>query len=154
MSAAGIAIGKKAGAAAASLSGTSVGTTGIFLDISQVQKRLAVLAARYPLLAERALNIEGNIEMTEAKERTPVDTGALRASGRAHSPERKGFAQSVQQRLTFGGPAVQYALTVHEDMGAFHAVGQSKFLESVILESKPFMAARVSKTMLAEIKAR
>ena len=128
-------------------------TTGLTINAVAVRNRLGKLWRAYPLLAERSLNIEGEIEMAEAKRRTPVDTGALRSSGRARPPERTRFGgQTVEQRLTFGGPAVGYALAVHENLGAFHRVGQAKYLESVVRESRPFMGGRVTKRILSELR--
>ena len=51
----------------------------------------------------------------------------------------------VAVALTFGGPAVDYAGLVHEDLDAIHPVGQAKFLESTLMESRPFLAARIGK---------
>ena len=45
---------------------------------------------------------------------SPLDTGALRASGMAHPPEVSGTKVTV--RLTFGGAAAPYALFVHENL--------------------------------------
>ena len=96
------------------------------------------------------------IEMTEAKDRTPVDTGALRASGHVINPVN---GDELTATLGFGGPAgignqgdtnhvdVGYALTVHEDLDAHHPVGQAKYLESPIRESARFFAIRVANTM-------
>src|SRR5438105_2093445 len=44
-------------------------------------KRVKDIAAKFPDRVGAALYQEAQIEMTEAKRRTPVDTGALRASG-------------------------------------------------------------------------
>jgi hypothetical protein len=90
-----------------------------------------------------ALYQEAEIEMTEAKRRTPVKTGALRASGAVRRLSR--VSRDLAVVLGFGGPAVQYALRVHEDVEMFHRVGQAKYLESVLLESAPYIAARVAK---------
>jgi hypothetical protein len=92
-----------------------------------------------------ALEAEAEIEMTEAKRRTPVDTGALRASGHVKPARRNG--RDITVELDFGGPSAPYAVFVHEDMEAFHRVGQAKFLESVLVESAPHMAARVAQRM-------
>jgi hypothetical protein len=70
-------------------------------------------------------------------------SGALRASVRVIAPVRKGT--SVFVLVAAGGPSAPYAIYVHEDLDAFHKVGQAKYLESVILESRAFMAARVAK---------
>lgn len=98
----------------------------------------------------RALRAEAEIEMTEAKRRTPVKTGALRASGHVEGPiwER----DDLYVRLVFGGPAAPYAVRVHEDLEAFHRVGQAKFLESTLMESVPYLARRVAERIAREMR--
>lgn len=57
---------------------------------------------------------------------TPVKTGALRGSGYVAEPERVG--DTVRVEMGFGGPAAPYALIVHEDLNAFHKVGEALFM--------------------------
>lgn len=109
----------------------------------RLASRLSALAAQIGGdTVARALVAEAEIEMTEAKKRTPVDTGALRASGHVGGPFRRG--NTVEVKLGFGGPSAPYAIFVHERLDVFHKVGQAKFLESVLLESAPFLPARVA----------
>lgn len=89
-----------------------------------------------------ALRAEAEIEMTEAKKRTPVQTGALRGSGHVTGPDQVGA--DIVVKLAFGNASVDYAVKVHENLEAFHRVGQAKFLESVILESAAYLAQRVA----------
>ena len=110
---------------------------------NQMAVRLSTITNRLATAQKMALFTEASIEMVEAKRRTPVDTGALRSSGMVHAPTVTVLNTSV--RLTFGGPAVQYAWHVHEDVHAFHRVGQAKYLESVLNESRPFMGARLGR---------
>lgn len=110
--------------------------------------RLLRLAERYPDVVKAALYQEAQIEMTEAKRRTPVDTGRLRASGRVAEPVRVG--RRVTVTLSFGGAAAPYAVFVHENLLANHASppfggGQAKFLESTLDESAPHMAERLER---------
>jgi hypothetical protein len=91
----------------------------------------------------QALREEAEIEMTESKRRVPVDTGALRGSGRVVGPIDEGGDSLV--RMEFGDAAAPYALYVHEDLEAFHKVGQAKYLESVLVESAPHLAQRVAR---------
>ncbi len=104
--------------------------------------KLRAIAAKVPPRVAGALYQEAQIEMTEAKQRTPVDTGALRASGTVFAPEVIG--RLVRVTLGFGGVAAPYAAIVHEDLDAHHPVGQAKYLESTLLESAPHMASRVA----------
>ncbi|MES2360157.1 MAG: HK97 gp10 family phage protein [Gemmatimonadota bacterium] len=91
-----------------------------------------------------AMSAEAEVIMAEAKALTPVDTGALRASGHVNAPLVSGHTISVT--MGFGGAAVDYALTVHENLEAHHPVGQAKYLE------QPLMAA--AKTLPERIAAR
>lgn len=81
--------------------------------------------------AAGVLRQEAELLMTQAKGLTPVDTGALRASGHVQPPEET--ATGVAVTLGFGGPVVEYAVYVHEDLAASHPVGQAKFLEQPVL---------------------
>lgn len=113
----------------------------ILKGLKDIQRTIKAIADAFPDKAAAALYQEAQIEMTESKRRCPVKTGALRASGRVAEPER-GPGNSLSVTLSYG---TEYAIFVHENLEAFHPVGQAKFLESVINESRPFMAARVAK---------
>ena len=93
------------------------------------------------------LYIEGESVMAESKSMTPVDTGALRASGFVHSPVTSNNDVSVE--LTYGGSASKYALFVHENLSATHHVGQAKFLEIPVLRNIP----KIEKAVRASIAA-
>lgn len=108
---------------------------------------LQKLANETPNRVRAALRAEAEIEATEARRRTPVDTGALRSSIHVTEPTDKKEPRTVSVAIVAGGPAAPYALKVHEDLDAFHRVGQAKYLESVIRESAPHMAKRVAKRM-------
>lgn len=108
----------------------------------EVESKLKQIAQRWPEQFGAALMSEAEIEMTEAKNRTPVKTGTLKASGIVTGPTFVNGEISV--KLSFGGAANGYAIFVHENMEAFHRIGQAKFLESVILESAPYLPQRVA----------
>lgn len=103
-------------------------------------KRLRIV---YPNAFQQALYQEAQIELTEIKKLTPVDTGALRASERIDGPHRDG--RRVWVFIVAGGPAVDYAFKVHEDLEAFHKTGQAKYIEQPLAESAPHMPARIAK---------
>lgn len=112
-------------------------------NASRVRSRLLLLTKALPEEAGRALREEAEIEMTEAKQRTPVLTGALRASGRVEGPDIQGY--NIEVKMRFGGPSVNYAIKVHENLEAYHRNGQAKFLESTLRESARYMADRVAR---------
>lgn len=115
----------------------------------EMANNLRGLARKVEAAAERAVFKFANIEMTEMKRRTPVDTGTLRDSGKVDEPIRRGNELSVT--LGFGGAAEEYALDVHEDLEAFHRVGQAKFASSVLNESEPHFESRVGADVRADL---
>ncbi len=108
----------------------------------EMRKRLERLKKKFPDEVLRALYIETEIEVTEVKRRTPVDTGELRASIHQKGPVREW--RKISTLIVAGGPAAPYAYRVHEDLEAFHTVGQAKYIESVILESRAFLGQRLA----------
>lgn len=101
-----------------------------------------------------ALRQEAEIEATEAKRICPVWNsdrpvpadvvpGELRATIQADGPFREG--KRVWATVTAGGPAVDYALKVHEDTEAFHKVGEAKFISRTLEKSAPNMKERIAK---------
>lgn len=92
-----------------------------------------------------ALFFEMGIEQAEVIRRTPRDSGDLRSTVRRVGPEVTADGRSVAVWIVAGGPVAPYALIVHEDLEAYHAVGQAKYLESVIKESRSFIGARVAR---------
>ena len=108
--------------------------------------KITAIAIVTPVKAGAALFIEANIEAAESRRRTPVDTGALRASHEVSKPDISGLGD-ISVTISVGGPSAPYAVVVHEDLDAFHKVGQAKYLESVIMESASFFTRRVGKRM-------
>lgn len=107
----------------------------------KVRERLVSLVRQFPDICLDALREEAEIEKTESMRRTPVDTGALRSSHLVMLYKR---SDELGARIGVGGTAAPYALIVHEDEEVFHKVGQAKFLESTIMESKRYMAQRLA----------
>lgn len=110
---------------------------------------LRLLAKKFPDHVAKALYQEMQIEATEMKRRTPVDTtenaphpGNLRDSIHVELPERSGNEITVTVAT---GTQAPYAVFVHENPEPIHPVGEWKFMESVIKESQPYMAARLTK---------
>ena len=126
------------------------GFTFTISGLDGMPRLLDVLTA-YPQQFGAALRRVGEIDMTEAKQRTPVKTGALRASGTVWGPMQDGGDLVVV--MGFGvvpSVSVAYAVEVHENLEAHHPRGgQAKFLESVVLESAPYLAQRVAEQIEA-----
>lgn len=123
--------------------------SGARFDADKVRKKLQRAKVAIPNEVARALYMEVEIDAKEVKRRTPVDDGPLRASVHAKGPwvvYLKG-RRVIYARISAGGPSALYAIYVHEDLDAEHEVGQAKFLESVILESRPYMTQRIARRM-------
>jgi hypothetical protein len=119
-------------------------------DVSATLSKIRSVATKSPREIESALYQEGQVEITEAKRQTPVDTrpnaphpGQLRASGRVSEPEWEG--KKVIVTLSFGGAAEDYAVYVHEDPDAIHPVGKWKYLQDPLEESAPYLAERIAR---------
>lgn len=128
---------------------------------AEMRAKLMRVAAQFPNRVAAAIYQEAQIEMTEAKRRTPVAVpswyidqgygkyrgvpGTLRASGFVAEPVRNG--NNISVTLSFGGAASDYAIPVHEILDSIHPVGQAKFLESTLDESRPFMKARIARRL-------
>lgn len=96
---------------------------------------------------ESAMFLEQEAVISEAKARTPVDTGVLRASGTVLPPKVQG--SRIEVEAGFGGAAQEYAVPVHERLGVHHPVGQAKFLESAFLERAPKIPANLARRVEA-----
>ena len=107
-----------------------------------MELRLTDLSRKAPKAIERAVYRFAQIEMTEMKRLVPVDTGALKGSGFVEQPVRTG--NKVTLTLGFGGAAADYAIPVHEDLEAFHRVGQAKYVEQPLAESAAHFPSRVA----------
>lgn len=116
---------------------------------TEMIRRIKTIATKFPDRVESALRLEAEIEVTEMKKRTPVDTrpnaphpGNLRNSIHVADTERRGRSISVTVAT---GAQAPYAIYVHENPDAIHPIGQWKFMESVINESRQYMAARIAR---------
>ena len=122
----------------------------IINGVKQMQAKLELAANNLIRAQALALRQEAEIEMTESKKRCPVDVGTLRASGHVVGPTLEGKKMHVD--LVYGGAAEDYAIVQHEELGYFHKVGQAKYLESVLMESLPYMGARVAARIKENMK--
>jgi hypothetical protein len=85
----------------------------------------------------------GELILSEAKFLTPVDTGALKASGRTY------LVPGLGVNIVFGeGGTVPYAVYVHENLAASHAPpGRAKFLETPLVYNVPKIATDLLRVM-------
>jgi hypothetical protein len=111
----------------------------------EMQTKLRNVVKNYPTKVGNALKEEMQIEFAEVQKRTPVESGDLLSTEKLVGPFTDGGSISVL--ILAGGVKAPYALIVHEDLEAFHKVGQAKYIESVLMESRSFIGVRVAKRL-------
>lgn len=118
----------------------------------EAAQKLREFASKFPDRVLGALYTEAQIEATEMKRRCPVDVdrtngrvpphpGNLRNSIHVEEPVRKG--KSISVTIATGAQA-PYAIPVHENLDALHEVGEAKFMESVLNESRDHIGSRIA----------
>lgn len=136
---------------------------------AKVMRNFNVLATATPHDLAKAMVKMGENIIGDAKEITPVETGALRNSGHVRLPVF--MMNDIRVDLGFGGVAggrgsfsdsgspsntedVGYALPVHERTDVYHRTGGAKFLEKAVMKNAPFMVASFRKSLDAAIALR
>lgn len=124
-----------------------VQSTGEISGTKQVNQRLQDFADRFPDVASQALYDQMHeVVEPEVYDATPERTGALRNSIRTQSSQQRG--RIIKCSIVAGGDDAPYALYVHEDLDAFHEVGDAKFIERPLNRAAssflPQLAARLT----------
>jgi hypothetical protein len=111
---------------------------------AEMKATIARIAARVPDVVLAALYQVVEEKVTICKDRSPVYVGppgpgkpipgVLRASIHQVGPCRDG--RRVWTTIEAGGAAGAYAAVQHETLTFHHTVGQAKYIESVLLESR------------------
>jgi hypothetical protein len=112
----------------------------------EVAAKMRLTAERFRASAIRAVENFEIIEMNEMQKRVPFDTGELSNSGYITKPVWNGNRISAEM-----GFRAAHAMVVHEDLEAFHPIGQAKYMESVLNESEPFFAARCADDIKSDL---
>jgi len=117
--------------------------------IDELNRNLAKIAQDSPKEFGRAMFEEALIEEAESRKRTPVEWGVLKGSHETHPVEFK--TPDIEVKITVGGPTASspegagYSIYVHELVDNYHRVGQAKFLESTLNESRNSFGSRVAR---------
>lgn len=72
--------------------------------------------------------------LEKSNELVPVDTGALRSSGKVV------VTKPLQTSIIYDS---EYATVVHEDLEKYHPIGQAKFLETAILNESNIIIKKI-----------
>ena len=117
----------------------------IFPDLERIQKALAESGQAGAKVAAMALRSEAQDAFAASQDEVPVDTGALKASGRVR-PETGVFTRAgeVYVELTYGGTATEYSIYVHENLEANHPHGKAKYLEDPMTRQVNGISGRIA----------
>lgn len=113
-------------------------------DVQRFNMRLKKVTGAKLAAARLAARIATEECMTESKLLCPVDTGNLRSTGHV---QEKVEGDKVIYELGYGGTAAPYAVAVHENLSAHHAVGQAKYLEVPFTKTKESAPGRIAAAM-------
>lgn len=127
-----------------------MGSGFILNGVKDMQRKLEQAATDLQRRQKLALRQEAEVELTEIKKRTPVKDGHLRASEHVQPVVQEGNKMHVD--IVAGGAAEDYAIVQHENLDFIHKVGQAKFMESVLMESLPYMGKRIADRMKENLK--
>lgn len=118
---------------------------------AKLRRALRGLAHNASRALGAGLYLEGNNIMADAKERAPLDLGTLRGSGYVTTPHTSGHETTVE--LGFGGPAKDYAVVQHEELGFLHPEGgEAKYLERAVDARSANAARNIGAFAIAALK--
>jgi hypothetical protein len=104
---------------------------------TKLMQALSNLAKELPVVALMSLVQSGEEIMTDSKENyVPVDTGNLRASGLVTID-----VPNAQVNLSYGGPAIGYAIYVHEIDKNYNNGKSWKYLQAPLMLAQPKIVA-------------
>lgn len=130
-------------------------TSGIFgvkiTGMSELRSQLRGAGPKLLRQAGTATKQELEIEKREMQRRCPYKTGRMAKTHKVSDPEFT--ARTVKVSITAGGPEAPYTVYVHENLEAHHPHGEAKWMERVIMESKPYLVDRIGRRIdLSELK--
>lgn len=107
-----------------------------------MKRELTSRAGRYPPQVKKTTYAAADLILSVSDSRVPIDTSDLRNSGRV---EMQKEGRLTVAAVLYGGigRTDEYAVVVHEDMDAYHPVGQAKFLESAMKDSQKAVTDKI-----------
>jgi hypothetical protein len=118
------------------------------VDDAQVWERFNAFVETFPMAVSQGLWAWGELVLTEAVKRAPLQTGRLRKSAFQTPTRREGSGYAIY--LGFGA---KHAVEVHERTDRPHPVGEAKFLEHALQQLAPSLLRTVVETAERAVKA-
>jgi len=108
----------------------STGGGGIrLIGIPRTKQRMRKKAKESKEKLRRGMWKAGRFLLARTQELVPVDTGALKKSGKLLVNEKHVGENVPAIVVTYGNDKVDYAIYQHENLDYFHNIGQAKFIE-------------------------
>ena len=125
----------------------------VFPDLDRLKRAIAESGQEGAKIAARALRHEAQEAFAVSQDEVPVDTGALKNSGRVR-PDSGVFenGKEVYVELTYGGTATEYSIYVHEDLMANHPHGKAKYLEDPMVRQISGISGRIADKIEKQVK--
>ena len=99
--------------------------------VDRVVKANGKASAEIKKRIDEALVTCAEVLLRKSQELVPVDTEALKKSGRVVANDKKGLAAAAT--VEYGGPTAPYAFIVHERLGVYHAPpAQARYLADAV----------------------
>jgi len=113
-------------------------------DAQAMANKLRSIGRQLSTRTADAMKSEAEDDMAVMKSRAPYKTGKLRDSGEVHDPVIDADG-TISVTSSFGGPDVPYAVEQHEHIEFHHDVGEAKWMERTMNESRQTMLGRVGR---------
>lgn len=119
----------------------------------ELKRALSVSGPDVGKIVSQVIWEEANTIFAKSQVLTPIDTGALRASGGVSAPQQ--FPNGIGVDIFYGGPAAPYAVYVHEIRGNFHnPPTQAKYLEDPFMQALPQIQSNLARRIMNLIQQR
>jgi hypothetical protein len=118
--------------------------------VTQLRRQVNRVRVNSLPAAEKAIYRECQDRLKGVINRTPLLTGDLRRTEHIEGPVR-GAGDSVTFKIVAGSSTIDYAIYVHEDLTAYHPVGEAKYIENEINQNISGAGGRISATYSKEL---
>lgn len=124
-----------------------------FSNLDKIQRAIMAAGKEGAFTAAKALRWEAQEAFANSQDEVPVDTSALKQSGRI-VPEVgvTSIGREVFVTLTYGSTAADYAVVVHEDLQANHPHGKAKYLEDPMNRQVNGISDRIADRVLRAMR--
>ena len=114
------------------------------VDIKHLIQDLERIKGRFNPIIEEVMNETMERVYAESQVLVPVNTGALKGSGRIVRTGRWRSDGTPEIAVVYGNEIVNYAVKVHEDLDAYHeSPTQAKYLEIPLVNNANFLVSQL-----------